>query len=144
MNTSIVRPTPLGAVRAALLVLPLAFLAAGCGSGSDSPADPGPGNGGTQPPPGGGGPVETTTVTVQDNTFQPGAILVSGGATVTWNWAGSEPHNVTWAGGGLEASPTQTSGSHQVQVPSSGGELVYYCTLHGTPTSGMRGTIVVQ
>jgi len=127
------------------LLVPLLFLGA-CG-GSDSPSDPGdpgdPGNG-PPPPPGNGGPVATTSVSVRDNVFDPAAITVSPGATVTWTWAGNEPHNVTWVESDLTDSSTQTSGTYQAAMPSASGELVYYCTLHGTPTGGMRGTVQIQ
>ncbi len=130
-------------VRVSQLMVPLAVALAACGgSGSDDPA--GPGNGGPPPPPGNSDPIQTTSVNVQDNSFSPPAILVSTGATVTWSWSGSEPHNVTWSSAGLPNSPTQSSGNFQATMPSTTGELVYYCTLHGTPTSGMRGTIRVE
>lgn len=129
--------------RGLAFLLPLALIW-GCG-GSDSPSDPGgTGNGPPGPPPGGGDPVPTTSVTVRDNLFDPAAIAVSPGASVTWTWSGGEPHNVTWASGGLTNSTTQTSGTYSATMPTAAGELVYYCTLHGTPTSGMRGTVRIQ
>ncbi len=122
-------------------LLPLALIW-GCG-GSDSPSDP-IGNGPQDPSPGNGAPVNTTSVTVRDNLFEPPAIAVSPGATVTWTWSGGEPHNVTWATGGLTNSTTQTTGTYTATMPSATGDLVYYCTLHGTPSSGMRGTVRIQ
>jgi plastocyanin len=111
-----------------------------CGGGTTDPPQNG-GNGGPNPPP---TPVNTTSVNVTDNAFQPAAIAVQGGATVTWTWTGNEPHNVTWAAGGLTGSPTQSGGNFQATMPQQTGQLVYYCTLHGTPTSGMRGTVLVE
>ena len=138
MNRSATEPS----LRSLALLVPLLFLGA-CG-GSDSPSDPGdPGNG-IPPIPGNGGAVATTSVSVRDNLFEPPAITVSPGATVTWTWAGNEPHNVTWVDSDLTDSPTQTSGSYQAAMPGASGELVYYCTLHGTPTGGMRGTVQIQ
>jgi large repetitive protein len=139
----------------AVLVLGLS----GCGSDSEGPAGPpaGPPENGTP-----SGPVATTSVSVEDDLFDPSAIRVSGGATVTWTWAGNEEHNVTWedpgsdpddddyggaggqAGGGMDNSPSQTSGTHQVTMPSQAGVYVYYCTFHGSPTTGMRGTVEVE
>lgn len=133
------RPATEPSTRHLALLVPLLFLGA-CG-GSDSPSSPGNGN---PPPPGNGGPVATTSVAVRDNVFDPSAIAVSTGATVTWTWSGSDSHNVTWVGTDLTDSPTQTSGTYQSAMPSASGELVYYCTIHGTPTGGMRGTIQVQ
>jgi plastocyanin len=88
--------------------------------------------------------VQTTSVSVQDSNFNPSAIQVSPGATVTWTWAGSLDHNVIWVSGGLANSTTKASGTHQVTMPTTPGELVYYCSLHGSPNGGMRGTVRVQ
>lgn len=128
------------------LALSAGLLLAGCGGGG--PSDPG-GNGGGGGGAGGGGggggnPVPTTSVTVQDNVFSPAAISVARGASVTFTWNGSQLHNVTWVSGGLANSPTQTSGTHQVTMPSTTGELVYFCTIHGSASGGMRGTVQVQ
>jgi plastocyanin len=117
------------------------LLVAGCGS--DDPTDPGNGGGGGGGG-GGGNPVQTTSVSVRDSNFNPSAIQVSPGATVTWTWAGAEPHNVIWVSGGLTNSPTQTAGTYQATMPAAPGELVYYCSIHGSPTSGMRGTVRIQ
>ncbi len=126
-----------------LLSLPVvALFLAACG-GSDS-TGPNGGQPPPPPPPGGNGPVQTTSVQVLDSNFNPAAIQVQPGATVTWTWGGSEQHNVTWASGNLSNSPTQTGGTHQVTMPTQTGEYVYYCTLHGTPSGGMRGTVRVQ
>lgn len=124
-------------------LLSMALFTVACGGGDGGPTDPPPGNG-SQPPPGGTDPVATTSVQVQDNLFSPAAIRVQAGATVTWTWSGSQLHNVTWVAGNLANSPTQSSGTHQVTMPSQTGELVYYCTLHGTPTGGMRGTVRIE
>jgi plastocyanin len=123
------------------LALLVSLLLLGACGGSDSPSDPGDG---TEPPAGDDGPVATTSVSVRDNLFDPAAITASAGDTVTWTWSGSEPHNVTWVDADLSDSPTQTSGTHQAAMPGESGELVYYCTIHGTPTSGMRGTIDIE
>jgi plastocyanin len=122
---------------AACTALVLAWVAAGCGNDGVAP-----GNG--PPDPGDGGPVATTSVSVRDNFFEPRDIVVAPGATVTWTWLGSQVHNVTWVGAALPSSPNQTSGSFGATMPSAPGTRVYYCTLHGTPTSGMRGTVQVE
>ncbi|MGE0161289.1 MAG: plastocyanin/azurin family copper-binding protein [Gemmatimonadales bacterium] len=109
-----------------LLLSSLALAAAGCGD--DTPTEP----------------VVTTAIAVRDDFFEPQNATVAAGATVTWTWNGSNPHNVTWVSAGLGDSPTQTSGSYSATMPSATGALAYYCTIHGTPTSGMRGTVTVQ
>ena len=82
-------------------------------------------------------------VSVQDNVFNPANATLNAGGTVTWTWTGSNPHDVTWVAGGFTNSSTQTSGTHDVTFPSAG-TFSYYCTVHGTPTTGMRGTVTVQ
>jgi len=83
------------------------------------------------------------SVTVDDNFFDPNAVNVSVGGKVTWTWAGAAGHNVTWASGGFTNSSTQVSGTHEVTFASPG-TYTYYCTIHGSPTTGMRGTVTVQ
>lgn len=114
----------------ACTALVLLGLAAGCGDGTTYPGD--------------GGPVATTSVSVRDNFFQPPNIVVSPGATVTWTWQGSLVHNVTWVASSLSDSPDQATGTFGATMPSSAGTHAYYCTFHGTPTSGMRGTVRVE
>ncbi len=93
------------------------------------------------------GPNTTNTqsgVGVEDNSFNPSSHAASTGQTVTWTWRGSNQHNVTWVDpDGPAASATQSSGSH-TRTFSVTGTFNYYCTIHGTPTSGMRGSVVVS
>jgi plastocyanin len=88
-------------------------------------------------------PPATADVSVQDNVFEADYVVVAAGGTVTWTWAGSNQHNVTWASGGWPNSATQTSGTHSVTFDTPG-TYVYYCSIHGSATSGMRGTVVVK
>ena len=82
-------------------------------------------------------------ISVRDNLFSPSALTVAAGTTVTWKWTGSGPHNVTWSGPGAPAaSTTQTTGIYE-RIFDAAGTYGYYCTLHGTATSGMRGTVTV-
>jgi plastocyanin len=117
----------ISAAYTALLVL---GLTAACGDGATDPGD--------------GDPVATTSVSVRDNFFQPPNIVVAPGATVTWTWQGSQVHNVTWVGSPLPDSPDQVTGIFEAAMPSQAGTHAYYCTFHGTPTSGMRGTVRVE
>jgi plastocyanin len=89
-------------------------------------------------------PVATTSVSVLDDVFAPANILVDPGATVTWTWAGDNPHRIRWVSAGLGDSPLQTTGAHQQAMPQGAGTYAYYCTEHGTPTSGMRGSVIVE
>jgi plastocyanin len=84
-----------------------------------------------------------TDVTVQDNAFSPSSLTVAVGQTVTWTWAGSTAHNVTWDSGSPTASPTQSSGTYE-RTFAQAGTFAYHCTIHGGPGTGMHGTITVQ
>jgi plastocyanin len=83
------------------------------------------------------------TIDVNDNSFGPSSLSVASGTTVTWDWQGNTAHNVTWVAGTPAASPSQTSGTYTRNFAAAG-SFEYYCTIHGTPTTGMRGTITVQ
>jgi plastocyanin len=89
------------------------------------------------------GPSVQGDITVQDNSFSPSAVTVDAGTTVTWEWTGNSPHNVTWVGPGAPAaSATQTTGTYE-RLFDAAGTYDYYCTIHGTETSGMRGSVTV-
>jgi plastocyanin len=90
------------------------------------------------------GPSGATVVNVNDDSFSPAAQNVAVGATVEWDWMASHGHNVTWVtNSGTGNSATQASGTYS-RTFSAPGTYDYYCTIHGTPTSGMHGTVVVQ
>jgi plastocyanin len=87
---------------------------------------------------------DETTVTVRDDMFDPSSVNVGVGDEVTWQWSGQNQHNVTWVvPGGAANSATQTSGTFS-RTFGAAGTFEYYCTVHGTATTGMRGSIVVQ
>lgn len=77
-----------------------------------------------------------TAVDVSDNQFNPAAVQIEPGQTVTWTWTGQEDHNVI---GDTFESSTQSSGTfaHTFTEP---GTYQYECTLHFF----MRGEVVVQ
>jgi plastocyanin len=80
-------------------------------------------------------------ILVRNNFFDPGTFEVAPGATVVWGWSsGGVSHNVTFTDG--ESSGNQTSGTYQ-RTFAEAGSYPYHCTIHGTPTSGMRGSVTV-
>jgi plastocyanin len=90
------------------------------------------------------GPNGEQLVAVGDNDFDPATKTIKAGETVLWQWKGSAVHNVTWADASNTApSPDQSSGTY-TRTFAIGGTFTYYCTIHGTPTSGMHGTVIVQ
>ena len=122
-------------MRSRLMLLPFAAALA-CGGGSDS-TGPGTGGGG-----GGGGstPVATTSVEMSGSQFNPPAIRVAPGATVTWTNADGFAHNVVFDAAGLAGVAAFSTGTRTAVMPSAPGTYTYKCTLH----NGMNGSVAVQ
>ncbi|MBK5222235.1 MAG: cupredoxin domain-containing protein [Acidimicrobiia bacterium] len=115
--------TSAGLIAAVVLVLG----AAGCGGDSDDGADGGSDS---------GGPADAVTVTVDDNFFEPEAVDVATGGTVTWEWVGSETHNVKHDD---FESEFLTEGTFEHTFDEAG-TYEYMCTVH----PGMEGTVNVE
>ncbi len=114
---------PLGT---ALVALALAAATVACTGGASS-----------APLPPAGPPLSgQATVVLKDSRFEPDALRVVTGTTVTWKWAGSIPHNVVFHD---FASDTQTEGSYQ-HTFTEPGEFTYRCTLHPR----MTGVVAVD
>lgn len=81
-------------------------------------------------------------VAVRNNFFQPDELNVQPGTTVVWAWqgGGGVAHNVTFDDG--EASGNQDAGTYE-RTFTAAGAYPYHCTIHGTPTTGMRGVVTV-
>ncbi len=77
--------------------------------------------------------------------FAPTPDTIAAGSTVTWTNNDGYGHTVTSVPGSAEVFDASVAGganfAHTFSTP---GTYTYYCKIHGTPTSGMRGTIVVQ
>lgn len=86
------------------------------------------------------GPVATTAVTLQGNAFNPPAIVVSPGATVTFTNQDNINHNVTFDGSSVSSVGNFQSGSRAVVMPATAGSYGYRCTLH----PGMSGSVQVK
>jgi plastocyanin len=130
------------------LVTALAALSGGCDDDEEEivvvpVADLGPG---VVPVADAGVPAALPTaaaVQVRDNLFTPADVRIAQGGTVTWTWAGSNPHSVTSGTGtpnGLFDSGIRTTGTFQFTFRETG-TFPYYCVVHGL---AMRGTVVVE
>jgi len=106
----------LGAIATLAIV---ATVAAGCAQGI--PAD--------------ASPVATDQVSVVDSAFDARVVQVAPGATVTWTWRGSLPHDV--AGDGW-ASEVQQAGTYE-HTFATAGTFDYRCHVH----DGMTGRVIV-
>jgi len=125
----------------AALALTAVTFAAACGGGGDSgtsspttpttPQTP-------QTPSTPAAPVVTTSVSVEDDFFNPSNIQVSPGQTVTWTWSTSTTHNVTF-GDGSSGDKGGANASFNKTFPTTG-TFAYDCTLHG----GMSGSVLVK
>jgi len=84
-------------------------------------------------------------VQVLDNTFRAQEIEVAAGTEVVWDNGGRNDHNVLPVEGddwGVEAAEFEPGDSYRHRFTDPG-TYPYYCSLHGTTTKGMVGTVVV-
>lgn len=94
--------------------------------------------------------VEPTGVVVPvialDNIFRPELIVVSVGDEVLWENRGQNDHNALYVDGddwGVEVESFGPGATYS-HVFTEPGEYAYYCSIHGTTTFGMIGTVVVE
>ena len=90
---------------------------------------------------GGGGGTRggrTLSIQVKDNFYSVTPDTVAVDDSVTWTWAGSSTHSVTFATG--TSSATQSSGTFK-RTFSPAGTYAYHCVVHGV---AMSGVIVAQ
>lgn len=115
------------------LLLAAITLTAACG-GASGVTNAGTGPGTTT------GPTLTTSVTIASIAFTPSAIQVSPGAVVTWTNTDNINHNVTFSSTTIGATPSFSTGSNTLTMPTAVGTYAYHCTIH----AGMTGTVLVQ
>jgi plastocyanin len=90
---------------------------------------------------GGSGPEPEGDILVENNTFNPSSLEVAQGASVVWAWSsGGVTHNVTFDDG--EQSGNRSDGTY-TRTFATAGTFPYHCTIHGSATSGMRGSVTV-
>lgn len=85
------------------------------------------------------------TVEALDNDFDPQVVKVRAGTQLTFKNDGGNIHDVIpVAGGGFGISANDFHpGDSQTFTLSTPGVYPYYCSIHGTKSQGMIGTIVV-
>lgn len=85
------------------------------------------------------------TVSAEDNNFVPQTITVTEGTEVTFVNDGRNQHNIIK----VEKTPFQVEtssfepGESYVWTATEPGTYRYYCSIHGTATAGMTGTVQV-
>ncbi len=88
----------------------------------------------------------THTIAVGPNgtfIFSPQTLTIPAGDTVTFQNASGITHNVVSDDGTAFTSPTSGSFTYTTPTPSTG-TYGFHCTIHGSPGSGMFGTLTVQ
>ena len=85
----------------------------------------------------------SVTVDMVDNNFQPEYVTVSAGTKVTFLNRGHNRHNVFSVDDGFTSSGFLGRGDSWKVTFKDAGDYPLYCSLHGTPTSGMVGGIRV-
>lgn len=137
--------------------LALALAVASCGGGGNGGSGPPPPPAPPPPPPPPTCPAGTFCMTASSFTSAAGpagnpTVTVAPNAAVTWTNDSGTIHNVIFAtpaaalaaGGGSGGNiPDHSSGSNQRQFAAAG-SYPFHCSIHGTPTSGMRGSVTVQ
>lgn len=92
-------------------------------------------------------PSVVARVEARDNRFVPETIEVQAGTTVQFDNVGRNEHNVLPAEGTPEDITVDTADLEPGMVAerrlTEPGTYTYYCSLHGTASAGMTGTIVV-
>jgi len=125
--------------RLAVLIFPAVLALAACSGSSTlaptaSPSSAPPPAASAAPPAAAG-----STVSIASFSFQPAALTVSVGTTVTWTNNDSASHTVT-ADDGSFKSGTLGKGGTFSQTFATAGTFTYHCAFH----SSMKATITVQ
>lgn len=86
-------------------------------------------------------------VGVGDNDFDPPVIIVSPGTDVVWTNVGRNRHNVISSDEEPAFAQIDTEqlddGSSASRTFDEVGAYPYYCSIHGSPTRGQRGSVLV-
>jgi plastocyanin len=87
------------------------------------------------------GALDTASVIIFDNGYNPTSVVVAPGGTVTWVWTGNNAHGVTFDDGTIAPSTIQSIGTYTVRFPRAG-SFSFFCTVHGRTVES--GTVTVE
>lgn len=101
--------------------------------------------GGDPPPPQGCPGIQAKiTITSNSTSFSPSTVTVDPGEPVCWSWSGTAAdHNIKSDDASFASGQPGNRGTFQVTLDTPG-TYGYHCQVHGSPTLGMRGTIIVR
>lgn len=89
----------------------------------------------------------TVTIAAEDNQFVPADLEVAAGTEVVFDNVGRNEHNVVPVDDDRSAIRVDTAdlepGAQAARRLTELGSYRYYCTIHGTETAGMVGTVTV-
>ena len=106
--------------------------------------DPEPGGGDPNAPAGCNGVQAKIQINGSTAAFSPATVTIDPGQPVCWTWSGTvDQHNIKGNDGSFTSGPPANAGNFQ-KTFTTPGTYLFHCQVHGTPTSGMRGTIIVR
>lgn len=106
--------------------------------------DPAPGGGDPDVPEGCQGVQAKVAIAGNGATFSPATVTIDAGQPVCWTWSGTpSTHNIKGDDGSFTSGPPENRGNFQ-RTFETPGTYTYHCQVHGSPTAGMRGTVVVR
>ncbi|MBK5188373.1 MAG: hypothetical protein JJD97_09000 [Gemmatimonadaceae bacterium] len=107
------------------------------GSSTQSGGSGGGGGGGADS----AGALDTASVIIFDNGYNPTAVTVAPGGTVTWVWTGNNAHGVSFDDATITGSTVQATGTFTHRFPTVG-TFSFFCTVHGRAVE--TGTVTVE
>jgi plastocyanin len=111
-------------------------------SGNDY--DDGAGGGDPNTPPGCAGVEAKVTIRGSGLSFSPSVVTIDPGQPVCWTWSGTtSEHTIKADDESFTSGPPSSQGTFQ-RTFNTPGTFGYYCQVHGSPTVGMRGTVIVR
>lgn len=106
--------------------------------------DDGPGGGDPNTPPGCSGVEAKIIIRGTGLSFSPSVVTVDPGQPVCWTWSGTAyEHTIKADDDSFTSGPPATQNTFQ-RTFNTPGTFGYYCQVHGSPTGGMRGTVIVR
>ena len=85
----------------------------------------------------------TVNITVTDNQYTPAAVTAAAGDRIVFTYAGSRSHPTESDNGAFATFPMDAGHRSHTVTLNTAGSFGYHCQFHGSPGSGMAGTITI-